>query len=389
MERAAPSLESLQALELRVFAGPQRGAGASLRTGAPCVIAAGPDGDTSFADIVLRDDRAGPARIRLHADFPEAVLEVLQGEVKLGGQVLTVGRQVSWNAHAPLTIGSAVVAFGRACIDEWPTATPSSPHALQSSGMATPSPPGAGRAARAGTPWRRRADVWLAATGTAVLLLSSVVVGAAYLQARPSAVEAATLPDDPVARLVRSLRESQFGMLDVTTRGNGQVVVRGRLATEAQRDQLAQWLRDAPLAPAIEVIVDEALVREVAEVFRINGIAVSAQLAGPGRVAAEAAEQDAAALARAEEAVRRDVRGLLALDVRNTAKPAPPPPPPVNDDPGKRIASLVTGSSAYLVTVDGARYFVGAMLPTGHRILRIDRSAVALERDGQRTSLSF
>jgi type III secretion protein D len=353
------------------------------------VIAAGPDGDTSFADIVLRDDRAGPARIRLHADFPEAVLEVLQGEVKLGGQVLTVGRQVSWNAHAPLTIGSAVVAFGRACIDEWPTATPSSPHACHSAGAATPSPPGAGRAARAGTPWRRRADVWLAATGTAVLLLSSVVVGAAYLQARPSAVEAATLPDDPVARLVRSLRESQFGMLDVTTRGNGQVVVRGRLATEAQRDQLAQWLRDAPLAPAIEVIVDEALVREVAEVFRINGIAVSAQLAGPGRVAAEAAEQDAAALARAEEAVRRDVRGLLALDVRNTAKPAPPPPPPVNDDPGKRIASLVTGSSAYLVTVDGARYFVGAMLPTGHRILRIDRSAVALERNGQRTSLSF
>lgn len=391
MERAAPSLESLQALELRVCAGPQRGARASLRTGIPCVIAAGPDTDTSFADIVLRDDQAVAARIRLHADFPEAMLEVLQGEVKLGGQVLAGGRQISWNAHAPLTIGNAVVAFGRACIDEWPTVTPSSP-ARPSPGASSAgaSPPVPGRAAKAaGTPWRRRADVWLAATGTAVLLLSSVVVGAAYIQARPSAVEAATLPDDPVARLVRSLRESGFGMLDVTTRGNGQVVVRGRLATEAQHDQLAHWLRDAPLAPAIEVIVDESLVREVAEVFRINGVAVSAQLIGPGRVAAEAAEQDAAALARAEEAVRRDVRGLLALDVRNTAKPAPPPPPPVNDDPGKRIASLVTGSSAYLVTVDGARYFVGAMLPTGHRIVRIDKSAVALERNGQRTSLSF
>jgi len=75
--------------------------------------------------------------------------------------------------------------------------------------------------------------------------------------------------------------------------------------------------------------------------------------------------------------------------VRNTVRPAPPPAPPVSDDPGKRIASLVAGASAYLVTVDGARYFVGAILPTGHRIVAIERTAVALERDGQRTSLNF
>ncbi|HYI05126.1 MAG TPA: hypothetical protein VD858_09570, partial [Reyranella sp.] len=132
-----------------------------------------------------------------------------------------------------------------------------------------------------------------------------------------------------------------------------------------------------------------ALLREVTEIFRINGIAVSAQIAGPGRIAADAAERDAGALARVEETVRRDVRGLEALSVRNTAKPLPPPPPPVIDDPGKRIASLVAGASAYLVTVDGARYFVGAMLPTGHRIVGIDRAVVALERDGQKSSLNF
>ena len=166
-------------------------------------------------------------------------------------------------------------------------------------------------------------------------------------------------------------------------------MIRGRLASENQREQLTHWLLTAPLVPAVEVTVDEELAREVTEVFRINGIAVSARVAGPGRIAAEAAERDGAALARAEEAVRRDVRGLEALQVRNTVKPVSPPPPPVSDDPGKRIASLVAGASAYLVTVDGARYFVGAMLPTGHRIVAIDRAAVALERDGQKTSLNF
>ena len=195
--------------------------------------------------------------------------------------------------------------------------------------------------------------------------------------------------DDPIAALSRRLRESEFGMLDLTTRGNGQVVIRGRLATEAQRDKLAQWLQDGPLVPALELVVDESLVREVTEVFRINGIAVSAQAVGPGQVATEAAERDGVALARAAESVRRDVRGLVTLNVRNTVRPAPPPAPPVSDDPGKRIASLVAGASAYLVTVDGARYFVGAILPTGHRIVAIERTAVALERDGQRTSLNF
>jgi type III secretion protein D len=239
------------------------------------------------------------------------------------------------------------------------------------------------------TPPRRRAEVWLAVTGLAVLLFSGAVIGIAYLQAQAPDEPVAMVGDDPVAALSRRLRESEFHMLDLTTRGNGQVVLRGRLATEAQRDKLAQWLQDAPLMPTLELVVDESLVREVTEVFRVNGIAVSAQAIGPGQVAAEAAERDAAALARAEESVRRDVRGLLSLNVRNALKPVAPPAPPVNDDPGKRIASLVAGTSAYLVTVDGARYFVGAILPTGHRIVAIEKTAVALERDGHKTSLKF
>jgi type III secretion protein D len=87
--------------------------------------------------------------------------------------------------------------------------------------------------------------------------------------------------------------------------------------------------------------------------------------------------------------VRRDVRGLQALEVRNTAKPTPPPAPPVSDDPGKRIASLVPGDPGYLVTADGSRYFIGAQLPTGHRITQIDKSRVTLELHGQSSTLDL
>ncbi len=65
------------------------------------------------------------------------------------------------------------------------------------------------------------------------------------------------------------------------------------------------------------------------------------------------------------------------------------PPPPVVDDPGKRIASIVPGNPAYIVTADGARYFVGAMLPTGHRITAIAGQRVSLERDGEAIALNL
>ena len=62
---------------------------------------------------------------------------------------------------------------------------------------------------------------------------------------------------------------------------------------------------------------------------------------------------------------------------------------PVTDDPNKRIASLVPGEPAYVVTVDGARYFIGAMLPSGWRLAQVARQSVTLERDGRQTTLQF
>ena len=55
----------------------------------------------------------------------------------------------------------------------------------------------------------------------------------------------------------------------------------------------------------------------------------------------------------------------------------------------ERIASVVAGSPAYIVTVDGARYFEGALLPSGHRIMQIAAQRVTVERDGQPITLNF
>jgi type III secretion protein D len=369
MNHPHPCFDTDTALELRVLAGPQAGARAQLPSGAPCVVAAQAAGETEPADIVLREPGTDPARARVTPRGANALLEVTQGRVTLGEQTLNAGECAVWSMHAPLHIGSSIVAFGSAAEECWPEGAP--PENLDEDEERAPV--AAPRPARA---WLVPLGVTLA-VGCAGLLGLVQVVSAEH----PAPVPAVTLGD--------ALRGSEFAALTATQDADGRAELLGRLDTLAQRTRLETWLAARQLSPLVEVQVDEALARDVVDVFRVNGVTVQARVQAAGTVVAEASEPDVGHLARAEEAVRRDVRGLQQLSVQNHAAPTPPPRPPVPDDPGKRIASVVPGEPAYLVTADGARYFVGALLPSGDRITRIDRQRVTLERDGQVTRLNL
>jgi type III secretion protein D len=376
------------AIELRVFEGPQSGARAPLAAGTGFVLAANPHGHADDADVVLRDEGGAAARVRVTVDMHDALLEVLEGDVQLGDKKLAAGEHAPWAMHAPLKLGRSVVAFGRAAVANWPGALGA--HTSAASGARGDA---AGEAAhedsttavkpRARTPLSRRPEVWLGALGAIVLVVCGGAFGVAQLTATPP-VERAEAPS-----LAAQLRASEFSTLQATLRKDGQFEIRGRLETLQQRARLDAWLADKQLAPAIDVQVDEALARDVAETFRVNGVSVQANVLGTGIVAADAAERDAAKLARAEEVVRRDVRGITKLTVRSTLEPLPPARPPVPEDAGKRIASLVPGDPGYIVTADGSRYFVGSMLPTGHKIVDVGPSSVVLELDGAKTTLNF
>src|SRR5262245_20265716 len=114
--------DPLHALELRVLEGAQTGARAPLAAGIGCVLSAHPDGQTEGADVVLRDEGGTPARVRITVDMRDAMIEVLEGEVYLGEEVIAAGSQAAWAMHAPLKIGRSVVAFGRAVLPKWPGA---------------------------------------------------------------------------------------------------------------------------------------------------------------------------------------------------------------------------------------------------------------------------
>ncbi|WP_343627291.1 hypothetical protein [Roseateles sp.] len=81
------------------------------------------------------------------------------------------------------------------------------------------------------------------------------------------------------------------------------------------------------------------------------------------------------------------------VEPKPAAEPEPPRPPTLpsaGNEPGKRIVTLVSqGQLPHLVTADGTRYFVGAVLPSGHRVAAVLPQALVLERDGQQSRIEF
>lgn len=383
---STPSNPSCSDLELRVLEGTQAGARAPLTAGVMCTLATG--ANAGQADIVLREPQGEPARVRLTAGGGKALLEVLDGQVQLGAQTLEAGARVAWAMYAPLRIGEAVVAYGPASLLEWPDGPAGEglhdavPDALDMAPEDTDAQDGA--PARPLHPPRRRTP-WLVPLGLLAALSSVGALAVSHVVLGP----ADSAPQAPSPTLADALRGSEFAHLTAARGDGGALELRGRLATVAERTRLDEWLAARHFSPVVQVQVDEGIARDVTDVFRVNGVAVQARVQGAGHIVAEASETDPQRLAHAEETVRRDVRGLERLTLNNRAAPPPAPAPPVIDDPGKRIASLVPGDPAYLVTADGARYFVGAMLPTGHRITQIAAQRVTLERDGQTTQLNL
>jgi hypothetical protein len=328
-------------LELRVLAGPQAGARAPLAAlsgGGACRIGAGaakalPGAPGQAPDILLHSAQAFMVQIDWPAGAGLAELCVLDGAGRLGDTALASGARQAWPMRQPLTLGEVVLAYGPADEADWARHSTAEPAAqAPATAPAAPAP-------------RASLERWLLTGGAALVV---ACIGLLFM--------------------VDLLSPAQAGL--ATAGAPALPLARGAGAASA----------DA-----------EAKAHSVAEIFRLHGVAAQAQARPDGTVAVTAKERDLWRVEQAEKAARRDVPGLAGLVVRNQPPPvAAAPAAPLAADAGKRITAVVDNAETpYFVTADGSRYFIGALLPSGHRVLQIAGQAVTVERGGQLTRLTL
>jgi type III secretion protein D len=366
-----PAFAAFAAFELRVLDGTQRGASTLVRSGA------------WDSDIVLRSAGLADSGVELvlaeGADKKSGSVDVIarQGQVHVGGVALPVGERVRVPLYTPILIGDTAVALGELGANGWAPLFANAGTAADAA-AATPATAAAPIAAR--RPWPR----WLVRTGGALAAVSlSMLALAVVVSPTPPAPEALA------ARAQAMLHAGGFAAVSVQAGAGGELVVSGYLDTEAQRAQAEQMLAAQGISARLAIWVNENLATAVREVYRLHGVHAEIEASGPGAVRVRTSAADGDALQQVQAIARRDVAGLSRLVATNQPPPIGPSAIPRVDDPGKRVASIVGGEAAHVVTVDGTRYFIGALLPTGHRIVAIAGRDVRLTREGQASSLTF
>ena len=390
--------------ELRVLSGEQRGASSVVQPGQTLRIG------RDWTNEVVLQQADGTATLSFsHAGT--LLLQIGQGGGAVSETALESGSRAELELYEPFTVGGVRLAVGRLGASQWAPLFASTPQEVRASSASSAESESASQGARAADPhagtghgashaagaaarsgpvaaaaapanslqrWRSR----LLLGGTALIGVSVCTITLAWAMG-PSTLS----PQEQAVSIRQTLTHLGMAALNVESR-NGQLFVTGHLESQAERTRLEKALADR--SPArLSVWVNEQVAASVAEVYRLNGIAAQVQAAGAGVVRVQTAVSDVRQLEHVQALARRDVPGLQQLVAVNEPPPAAPPAAPASHDPGKRVAAIVPGEPAYLVTADGTRYFEGAMLPSGHRIVAILTDKVQMEREGVASVLSF
>ena len=232
---------------------------------------------------------------------------------------------------------------------------------------------------------RRHNRRLLAGLSIAALLAISVIV----LQFRNNNQQLATLS---VSSLQTQIDEAGFDHI-VLDSGSTATTISGYVGTRQQFMKLNEIVAEHPRRVLNRVVSNEEIQDQISNVLRVNGVSGTVEAIGMGAFVAQTTISSDDELSKLETIVRQDVGALSSFDLLGET-PAPEAPPEVatetaKTDLGKRVVLVNSQAPAYIVTEDQSRYFLGSMLPSGHRIVAIMEGRVLLERSGEKTELIF
>jgi type III secretion protein D len=376
-------------MQIRVLAGRARGAAQSLPQSGRVRL-----GSSFAADIVLREPGAPAfaAELLLEPGQPPR-LAVLEGDLNLLGTPLAAGAGIVWPQGVPLAIGPIVVALGPDDPDaaDWQAA-----EALAAARPGVAAAPDTASPAIAHTargPAARLADyagdLKLRVRMPSQMLLSGGVIAAALAALALGPVPVLPRFGDPVDAAGRLLAESGHHGLQARADSSGVIAVSGIVDDEAARARVAATLDRAGIAHELDLQTGDQLLRMAVDVARLQGVPARARRLGMTAIELTTTPLSPEARQALVAALRRDVPALGQVRIVDGLVPVDPAPPRTVSEAAKRVATVVAGNPGYVLTADGARYFPGAVLPSGHRLVAVEPAAIRVESSGRETLIRF
>ncbi|MEG3175311.1 hypothetical protein U1872_03655 [Sphingomonas sp. RB3P16] len=339
-----------------------------------------------WQDVVIRDPATKGIAIDLVIAATGVQITILSGEAALLGSTLAAGQTAPLPAYIPFSIGGVAIAWGEAESPRWgeasdlANAVPSLPAPAESSrdqAMALVERVG-DRLGDTFHGWRLGAIAAVAA-----LLLVAGALG-------PGTLVALGLRSDPATRVDRAL--ARVGLPQLRTSNDsatGGVLVRGVVGAETDRTKAQDVLADLRTGGSVDVQTAQDLATATADIARIHGVKATARPLGLSDIELHTTQLTRDQRVKLISAVRSDVPAVQKIRLQDDLIPDDEAPLRTVADATKTVSTVVAGDPAYIQTNDGARYFPGAMMPSGHRLVGIQAQTVLLEKNGRQTRLSF
>ena len=343
-------------------------------------------GHQFWQDVVIRDPQTKGIAVDLSLEADgQAQIAVLSGQAELLGQTVEAGQTAILPPYVPFSIGGVALAWGEPASTRWSDA----------GGLVRTTPPAVPEVQspidEAVDNLRRGASRASGLVSRRNGLIALTVVGAAALAAFAlPALEAVGLRADAPTRVDRQLDEAGLPALVVTAAKAGEgVTITGVVASEAERVKAQDVLREASVPGTVDVQTSAELAQAAADVARGRELQANAKATGRTGVELHTSPLVGDARAQLERAIRADVKGIGALVIRDDLPPLDESLIKTVGDLTKKVSTVVPGDPSYIQTVDGARYFTGALMPSGHRLVGIEGNTVLVEKDGRESRISF
>jgi type III secretion protein D len=358
-------------LEMFVLSGEQEGARTILKNDISLTISGGMD-----TDVMLRDPAITDEKVSLVTKNNEVYIQVLSGDIQVQGRTVNEGKYIKVPEFSKIQIGNTILSYGKQANASWKDILDYvSQCELKSVGS------------------RNLKTLLMTNAGAYLLSLLVFFVLVSFLwlylaSNNQSTIKTFSSIDDIHSLLI----EENYESLRLNENENGQIVISGFLMTNGEKSNLENLVESHDIRAILDITTGDRLATEVRDLYRVNGLDVEVKPLGVGVVLVTSEPVEKTKFDKIKTVALSEIPGLTELETEYTGTfqdgDTVQSTNEMNSE-DKRITMVVDGTPAYLMTSDQSKYYIGAVLPTGHTIVSINNHKVILEKNGKQTTLNF